>query len=300
MTRLWTSLLIAATLCAQTVTPLPQWAHSVVRRGEKPPPEEKYFHEPGNDDILGHYDTRYFHGAVTYDERSDTLLHMIRAYLDFFRENGLETWIAHGTLLGWWWNGKLLPWDWDVDTQVNTATLLRMGDYFNQTISNYTSPDGVKHSYLLDVNLYSRYRQRGEGKNIIDARWIDTRNGLYIDITGVSELNKEKEPGVLQCKNFHKYKTSDLYPLRDSMYEGVPAKIPYRYHDILIKEYGHSALIVQDFEDHDWDISQKTWVPDQQRIAATAKLTPEQKKKIQDDARKVREAEKKANAGRWG
>jgi hypothetical protein len=33
---------------------------------------------------------------------------MTRAYLNFFREQGLETWIAHGTLLGWWWNGKVL------------------------------------------------------------------------------------------------------------------------------------------------------------------------------------------------
>ena len=32
---------------------------------------------------------------------------MIRAYLTFFRENNMDTWIAHGTLLGWWWNGKV-------------------------------------------------------------------------------------------------------------------------------------------------------------------------------------------------
>jgi hypothetical protein len=34
---------------------------------------------------------------------------MVRAYLGFFREKGLETWIAHGTLLGWWWNGAVRP-----------------------------------------------------------------------------------------------------------------------------------------------------------------------------------------------
>jgi hypothetical protein len=33
---------------------------------------------------------------------------MIRAYLTFFRDNKLDTWIAHGTLLGWWWNGKVI------------------------------------------------------------------------------------------------------------------------------------------------------------------------------------------------
>jgi hypothetical protein len=63
--------------------------------------------EPGGDDILGHYDIRYFRGVVTYEERTETLKHMIRAYLNFFNTTGLETWIAHGTLLGWWWNGKV-------------------------------------------------------------------------------------------------------------------------------------------------------------------------------------------------
>lgn len=70
--------------------------------------EFKYFHEPGNDDILGHYDTRFFTEPVPDKERSETMTHMIRAYLNFFNERGLETWIAHGTLLGWWWNGKVL------------------------------------------------------------------------------------------------------------------------------------------------------------------------------------------------
>jgi hypothetical protein len=74
--------------------------------------EDKYFHEPtghelGADDMLGHYDSRFFHGLVTDEERVDTLEHMVQAYLNFFRMNDLETWIAHGTLLGWWWNGKV-------------------------------------------------------------------------------------------------------------------------------------------------------------------------------------------------
>lgn len=69
--------------------------------------EYKYFHEPGRDDILGHYDVRYFTEPVSAEERAETLTHMIRAYLNFFNENELETWIAHGTLLGWWWNGKV-------------------------------------------------------------------------------------------------------------------------------------------------------------------------------------------------
>jgi hypothetical protein len=92
-------------------------------------PTTKYFWEPGyvgtnqchrlgalltlmcyrGDQELSHYDRRYFHGVASDEERTDTQSHMVRAYLTFFRENKLDTWIAHGTLLGWWWNGKVQP-----------------------------------------------------------------------------------------------------------------------------------------------------------------------------------------------
>ena len=70
----------------------------------------KYFHEPGEEEHLHHYDARFFKRVVSSAEREVTLQHMIRAYLNTFREKGIETWIAHGTLLGWWWNGRMLPW----------------------------------------------------------------------------------------------------------------------------------------------------------------------------------------------
>lgn len=78
----------------------------------------KYFHEPatheiGADDLLGHYDTRFFRGQLQYEDKRDAQVHMVRAYLGTFREKGFETWIAHGTLLGWWWNANV---SWRVET----------------------------------------------------------------------------------------------------------------------------------------------------------------------------------------
>lgn len=101
----WICSLLVCILYARAVLASP----FISKRDEIPPaPQEtKYFYEPGGDDILGHYDIRYYKGVVSHRERMDTLAHMIRAYLLFFRKEGLETWIAHGTLLGWWWNGKV-------------------------------------------------------------------------------------------------------------------------------------------------------------------------------------------------
>lgn len=145
----------------------------------------------------------------------------------------------------------MLPWDWDIDTQVSGTSLAYLGEHLNGTIYKYTSAESdppVTREYLLDINPHSVERERGDGLNIIDARWIDIRNGLYIDITGLSETLPDDMPGVWSCKNFHRYKTTDLYPMRETMYEGVVAKVPYAYDSILTEEYQNKALVVTDYE----------------------------------------------------
>jgi LicD family len=100
----------------------------------------------------------------------------------------------------------MLPWDWDLDVQVSADTLNLMGEKYNMTTHSYVSEDGdVSREYLLDVNPWIWQRVRGDGYNIIDARWIDVRNGLYIDITGLAETKPDTEPGILTCKNLHRY-----------------------------------------------------------------------------------------------
>lgn len=224
--------------------------------------DTKYFHEPGISHATGHYDARFFGGVVDYDTRSDTLKHLVKSWLQMTQQEGIETWIAHGTLLGWWWNAKILPWDWDLDVQVSAGTLNTLGEKYNQTTHKYKSEDGVvEREYFLDVNEWIWQRVRGDGQNVIDARWVDTRNGLYIDITGIAETDPVGSPGILHCKNYHRYHYDDVWPLRDTLFEGVPAKIPYGFDEILIKEYHPKALVVTEYEGHRWNTHTKLWEP---------------------------------------
>lgn len=104
----------------------------------------------------------------------------------------------------------------------------------------------MKREYLLDINPWSRQRERGQGHNIIDARWIDTRTGLYIDITGLSRLEPD-HPDLWQCKNFHMYRLKDIYPLRRTTFEGVLANVPFQYDSMLMEEYSEKALTATRF-----------------------------------------------------
>ena len=139
------------------------------------------------------------------------------------------------------------------------ATLEHLAKNFNRTVHRYVSEDQkTRRDYLLDVNPAYVERDRGEGWNIIDARWVDVRNGLYIDITGLSETQPASDPGIWMCKNFHRYRIKDLYPMRESLFEGVPALIPYAYDRLLVEEYESKALVLTEFEGYDL-LPSMTW-----------------------------------------
>jgi len=42
-----------------------------------------------------------------------------------------------------------------------------------------------------------------------------------------------------------------IFPLLDTTFEGVQAKIPYRYKEILASEYGKGALSKTDYHEYD-------------------------------------------------
>lgn len=120
----------------------------------------------------------------------------------------------HGTLLGWYWNQRVLPWDSDLDVQISESNLFYLAAYYNMTTFRYH-----RRNYLLEINPHFR-DERGDWKkkdgrnkmnklNKIDARWIDVKTGLFIDITGVRYLvGHEKGEGVLGSKDGHTYRVS--------------------------------------------------------------------------------------------
>lgn len=239
-----TSLLVAAVVALSTaVVASPTSRFPRARRIDRTP---KYFVEPGGSLALGHYDKRYFKAEIPYGEHRDVLRQLIRSYLTTLHEHGVETWLAHGTLLGWWWNGQIMPWDYDLDVQVSNNTMSWLGDNMNRTEHTHVF-GGVSKTYLLDINPHHVDIDRGDGMNIIDARWIDMSNGMFIDITGVREREADR-PGVWSCKNKHRYGSQDLWPMRVTEFEGVKARIPYNFEQILRDEYGDKSLVVEEFQ----------------------------------------------------
>lgn len=151
----------------------------------------KYFIEPGNVQKFGglghHRDGRFFNGAiiddpVLYAQRMNSL---IRTFQKFTKANGLVSWLAHGTLYGYLYNGETFPWDNDFDLQMPIRHLHLLSQHFNQSLIMEDPREG-NGRYFLDVGNSITVRTRGNNKNNIDARFIDVDAGLYIDLTGMS------------------------------------------------------------------------------------------------------------------
>ena len=73
-------------------------------------------------------------------------------------------------------------------------------------------------------------------------------------------MNNPANSSILECKNEHRYETSDIFPLRQSSFEGVPALIPFAYKKVLVEEYTHSALTSVTFHNHTFDADHTEWL----------------------------------------
>jgi phosphorylcholine metabolism protein LicD len=63
-------------------------------------------------------DERFGNASFLYslsDKESTKILHeLMSSYSKFCIENGVTSWLAHGTLIGYFWGQKQLPWDSDI------------------------------------------------------------------------------------------------------------------------------------------------------------------------------------------
>ena len=77
------------------------------------------------------------------------------------------------------------------------------------TVHHYKLPHILRgRDYLLEINPRYSYRTEEDTLNVIDARWIDTETGLFIDITTVRKDEARIASGTvgaLMVKDKHHY-----------------------------------------------------------------------------------------------
>ncbi|KAI8617950.1 LicD family-domain-containing protein [Chytriomyces sp. MP71] len=250
--------------------------------------DRKYFFECGADSKR---DLRFADPAIcTPEDNLHNLAYaqlslraLLTSWVKFTRKNHVVWWISHGEMLGWFWNGKLLPWDVDWDIQMSTFQLVQLA------VHNGTM---IEDRFLIDVNPASLVRTKQES-NMIDARIIDTWTGYFVDITGVTfldkslmlqdyadeiigvhaadhteriqKLNETLTSDTVYCKSIHTYEYDDLIPLYETVVDGLRVWRPKNAVKILLREYNANALVEESYtvdlrkERWAWNVGKKVW-----------------------------------------
>jgi hypothetical protein len=262
----------------------------------------KFFHEST---FSYHYDGRFASAPLPHHTRVFHLRLMLQAYTSTMTRIGIRTWLMHGCLLGWWWNARIMPWDTDIDFMVDESGMRELGNWWNMSVHHYphfpvSEPDdlstkllhdGVRDmggkKYLLEVNPRYTNASTKDRDNVIDARWIDTSTGLFIDITTLhvqprpagsrrntnadddeDEDEDEDEDQKLYTKDRHAYSSSQIFPLRKSTFEDTQLSIPYGYEALLLDEYGPKAITQRKYRGWRFDMKRGEWVRDEGEVGS--------------------------------
>ncbi|TLD11752.1 putative mannosylphosphorylation protein [Venturia nashicola] len=255
---------LALTSPSRSGTPSPQRPsvalYTSVKTGRNIAPQ-KCFHELTS---RIHYDTRFVKGALSQSDRHGHLSALVRAYLSTMDDIGTETWLMHGSLLGWFWNGRIMPWDADVDVQITEKSMQHLADYYNMTVHRYSPPgSNLRRDYLLEINPKWADPSTSDVDSKIDGRWLDMETGLFIDIATLRYGEQDGSgggEGVVMCKDGHRYRHRDIFPLRTTTFEGVPARVPFAYANVLTEEYGASSLSETKYKHHVFDRDLQEWL----------------------------------------
>ncbi|KAI5969950.1 hypothetical protein CANMA_000990 [Candida margitis] len=212
----------------------------------------------------------FFKRYIGDRERQSVMHHIVRAWFQFAEVNGFASWINHGSLIGWTFNGLNMPWDTDIDVQMPIAQVDRLGREYNRTLV-LENPRYGNARYWLEVS--PTYIRQGNSKNHIDARFIDIQSGLYIDISALSHT--EDAPPTkdgrfpdnlstmaVHCKNWNWNSLDELLPIRHSYFEGASTYIPNKVVEPMTFEYGADALTNPHFHNHNYQPDISLWVDD--------------------------------------
>ncbi|KAH3672862.1 hypothetical protein WICMUC_004084 [Wickerhamomyces mucosus] len=187
------------------------------------------------------YDWRFFNKKLNNLNKRKSLHSVVENYLQLCTNLGIKTWLSAESMVSWQQNGLIGPWEDVVKFELPASDLQRIANSFNYSLI-ISDPRNGTGNYLIDISPWylerARYNDGGAAPDIADGRIIDTKTGLYIELSGVIqaprvpkefvELYEESEISqyvVTGRGNF--WHLPSLLPLNRTIYEGKLANVPH-------------------------------------------------------------------------
>jgi hypothetical protein len=98
---------------------------------------------------------------------------------------------------------------------MSEKSMTYLASFYNMTVFHYKTPRIPEgRDYMLEINPHYVNREQSDKMNVIDARWIDTSSGLFIDMTTARyNYTHPAGEGMLSCKDGHEYRVRPSLPL---------------------------------------------------------------------------------------
>lgn len=178
---------------------------------------EKYFHEPKGHP---HYDKRYFKNVMTVGSIQEKLKELFPVLSKYLISKNIKFWLLYGTLLGYYRDKDMIPWDDDIDVGVLFDDLDKLPE---RKIIN--------GKYLWDRNIDARPCYH-DGNNIVIARLICMETGVFIDIFGQC-IRKDE----VMSSDGNIYDKKDIFPLVQTTFLGSHTYVPQNVKKVLTVVY---------------------------------------------------------------
>jgi hypothetical protein len=208
-----------------------------------------YFQTPSapllSDDQLAPYDKRFFQTMLPPNRLKNEMKRAFKAWAAFADAHRIPCWIAHESLLGWYWGKRMLPWQNKITVQMEVSTLLLLISHLQL---NESQPVAIAKDYVLDVNPHYVISEPLP-HNPIDARLIHTSSGISVDIVALrvsyphfSPLDFDPDTQI-ESKRGHRYRKGDMYPLVRTHFEGIGTWRAFQTAGILMEEFGDKSIL---------------------------------------------------------
>lgn len=190
-----------------------------------------------------HYDLKY--GKIVDNlTLIEILKYLLEELCKICNKRDIKIIIMHGSLIGWYFNKSILPYDNDIDVCILQEDILK-----------FIKCDGIEtDDYIIKINPNFINRNPNDRDNVIDARIISKKCGLFIDITFLTNIEYNN---YYNCKSPHYYMKDNILPLKKDYFENCNIYIPNKYKFCLFQEYGKKVLYPKY---KNWIFKDKKWI----------------------------------------
>lgn len=229
--------------------------------------------EGPNYDYQASYDWRFFKKVLDLKRHRAALHHTVRAWLSLTNNLGITTWLDEDSLVSWSFNGMILPWEDTVNFKLPASDFQKLITYNYSLIVE--DPLVGSGAYLLDItpNFLERARLNDptESPDTIDARFIDIKTGVYLELNGlmfsdaevpadlVREHGEQTGSDYVNAADGKFYHLTDLLPIKRTLFEGNLANVPGNALKLILHSNIH-AMESKEFENYKYQDHLRLWI----------------------------------------